>query len=105
MPQPSRCGPVRPPRCIKPVKLNTTSVGTLALIPSNSHIFSSLNDGPPDQTLGCLFLNPSFLARLNAAPQLRFSLQWLVLFAAQPGHWLDYATATAQQDKNQIKGK
>src|SRR5690606_4016866 len=41
MPQPSRCGPVRPPRCINPVKLKWISVGTLALMPSNSHIASS----------------------------------------------------------------
>src|SRR5476651_2641828 len=38
MPQPSRCGPVRPPRCISPVKLKTISVGTLALMPNNSHM-------------------------------------------------------------------
>jgi hypothetical protein len=29
---------VRPPRCISPVKLKWMSVGTLALMPSNSHM-------------------------------------------------------------------
>src|SRR3990167_7453004 len=42
MPQPSRCGPVRPPRCIRPVKLKTISVGTLALMPSSSHMTQRL---------------------------------------------------------------
>src|SRR5690606_35089116 len=37
-PQPSQCGPVRPPRCISPEKLKQISVGTLALMPINSHI-------------------------------------------------------------------
>jgi hypothetical protein len=37
MPQPSRCGPVAPPRRINPAKLKQISVGTLASIPSNSH--------------------------------------------------------------------
>src|SRR5688500_8427129 len=38
MPQPSRWGPVPPPRCISPVKLKQMSVGTLALMPSSSHM-------------------------------------------------------------------
>src|SRR3954451_21586265 len=38
MPQPSRCGPVAPPRGAKPAKLKRMSVGTLALMPSSSHM-------------------------------------------------------------------
>jgi hypothetical protein len=37
IPQPSRCGPVAPPRRINPAKLKRISVGTLESIPSNSH--------------------------------------------------------------------
>jgi hypothetical protein len=37
IPQPSRCGPVAPPRRINPAKLKQISVGTLESIPSNSH--------------------------------------------------------------------
>src|SRR3954469_3405494 len=38
MPQPSRGGPAAPPRRAKPAKLKRMSVGTLALMPSSSHM-------------------------------------------------------------------
>src|SRR5690554_7414489 len=48
MPQPSRWGPVPPPRWRKPVKLKQMSVGTLALMPKSSHMgFLPVNDPPP----------------------------------------------------------
>src|SRR5690554_2348969 len=48
MPQPSRWGPVPPPRWRKPVKLKQMSVGTLALMPKSSHMgILPVNDPPP----------------------------------------------------------
>src|SRR5918995_2258485 len=38
MPQPSECGPVWPPRRIRPAKLKQISVGTLAFMPRSSHM-------------------------------------------------------------------
>ena len=35
-----------PPRCISPVKLNTMSVGTLALMPNNSHTLVLSHSSP-----------------------------------------------------------
>src|SRR5690606_22846287 len=64
-PQPSQCGPVRPPRCISPEKLKQISVGTLALMPINSHIQLL-----PRQNLGTS-VGP--LVRWSVGPLVRWS--------------------------------